>query len=80
MITIEINNVVAKDLIYLPSSHSGGVVPGNQTGLSGGSGSQTLETPFAAFRRLPPPLASTESLPTFPVILCLGTSLFIQQT
>lgn len=34
---------------YLPSSHSGGELPGNHSGLSGGSGSQTLDTPFVAF-------------------------------
>lgn len=38
----------------LPSSHSGGELPGNHNGLSGGSGSQTLETPFVAFKRLLP--------------------------
>lgn len=30
---------------YLPSSHGGGELPGNQRGLSGGSGSHTLDTP-----------------------------------
>jgi len=34
---------------YLPSSHSGGELPGNHNGLSGGSGSQTAETPFVAY-------------------------------
>jgi len=36
-------------LIYLPSSHSGGELPGNHNGLSGGRGSHTAETPFVAF-------------------------------
>lgn len=36
----------------LPSSQSGGELPGNHNGLSGGSGSQTLDTPpFVAFVR-----------------------------
>lgn len=32
----------------LPSSHSGGELPGNHKGRSGGSGSQTLETSLPA--------------------------------
>lgn len=32
----------------LPSSHSGGALPGNHKGRSGGSGSQTLETSLPA--------------------------------
>lgn len=36
-------------LVYLPSSHSGGELPGNHNGLSGGSGSHTSDTPFVAF-------------------------------
>lgn len=38
---------------YLPSSQSGGELPGNQIGLSGGSGLQMLDGPFVAFK--PPP-------------------------
>lgn len=37
----------------LPSSQEGGVLPGNHNGLSGGSGSQTLDTPFVAFTITP---------------------------
>lgn len=33
---------------YLPSSQSGGELPGNHNGLSGGRGSQTLDTPLVA--------------------------------
>lgn len=54
-------------------------MPGNHTGLSGGSGSQTLETPFMALVRLLPPLACTENLTTFPVKHFLGTSLIVNQ-
>lgn len=42
---------------HLPSSHSGGELPGNHKGLSGGSGSHTLDTPFVA-------LIAREPLPT----------------
>lgn len=58
----------------LPSSHSGGELPGNHNGLSGGRGSQTLETSFAAFTRV--------VLPTKHIVLLFpdgnfqGTSLF----
>lgn len=43
-----------KKTSYLPSSHSGGELPGNHNGLSGGSGSQILDTPFVAFKRTLP--------------------------
>lgn len=39
---------------YLPSSHSGGELPGNQRGLSGGSGTQALDGPFVALGRRRP--------------------------
>lgn len=45
-------DVPKKSENYLPSSHSGGELPGNQRGRSGGSGSQTLDTPFVAFTRV----------------------------
>lgn len=39
-------------LTYLPSSHGGGELPGNQIGLSGPSGSHTVDTPpLVAFAR-----------------------------
>lgn len=44
----------SQKISHLPSSHSGGELPGNHNGLSGGSGSQTLDTPFVAFRRTLP--------------------------
>lgn len=67
-----------KDYIYiyfhLPSSHSGGELPGNHNGLSGGNGSQTLETPFVAFtvRVLP----CSDHVLVFDDVNFHGTSLF----
>jgi len=40
------------EIVCLPSSHSGGELPGNQRGLSAGRGSQTLETPLVAAMRV----------------------------
>lgn len=37
---------------HLPSSHSGGELPGNHRGLSGGSGWHTLDTPLVACKRV----------------------------
>lgn len=43
---------VRRAITYLPSSHGGGEVPGNQTGRSGPSGSHTVDTPpLVAFAR-----------------------------
>lgn len=38
---------------YLPSSHGGGVAPGNQMGRSGPRGSHTADTPLVALARSP---------------------------
>ena len=43
---------VHRDITYLPSSHGGADLPGNQTGRSGPSGSHTVDTPpLVAFAR-----------------------------
>lgn len=63
----------------LPSSHSGGELPGNHKGRSGGSGSQTLETSLPARtitkRSLNLPPVRSEHAPTPLLSVALSTLL-----